>query len=143
MAKLIDALKLTLQHKTVFALAFALSLANLLFSFWGDYLLFRALHQDIPYSFIAFSSAFSTIAGIFSPMPGGLGVWELSRAYLFKTYYNIGEIAVVMTLIRRLLTYFALGIIHVLNATVWSRYTGNIAAPKAEDTPPLKQAEGV
>ena len=142
LAKLFNALRLTLQHKTIFVLAFALSLANLLFSFWGDYLLFRALHQDIPYSFIAFSSAFSTIAGIFSPMPGGLGVWELSRAYLFKAYYNIGEIAVVMTLIRRLLTYFALGIIHVLNATVWSRYTGEVAAPKTEDAPPLQQAEG-
>lgn len=129
LTKMFSALRATVTHKTAFSIALVLSLANLMLSFWGDQLLFRALHQGIPYTFIAFSSAFTTVAGLFSPMPGGLGVWELSRAFLFKTYYNIGEIAVVMTLLRRVMTYLALGIIHILNATLWARYAGEGVVP--------------
>lgn len=119
--KFVLALKRTLVRKDVFATGICISVANLTLHFWADQLLFKALHQDIPYGFIVFSSAFSAMAGMFSPLPSGVGVWELSRAYLFKTYYGIGELAVVMTLMRRLLTYLALGVIYMVNALLLAR----------------------
>jgi uncharacterized protein (TIRG00374 family) len=114
--KLIVALQKTLRRKEVFAIGLGISLLNLLVHFWADQMLFKALQQDIPFGFIMFSSAFSAMAGWLSPLPSGLGVWELSRAYLFKTYYNIGELAVVMTLLRRLLTYAAMGVVYAASA---------------------------
>jgi uncharacterized protein (TIRG00374 family) len=104
----------TVMQTRVFLAAFAISIINLLVNFLGDFLLFKALGQQIPYSFIAFSSSFATVTGLISPLPSGLGVWELSRAYLFETYYAIGEIAVLMTLIRRLLSYLMLGLLYLI-----------------------------
>ena len=109
-----SAIKNAVLQKEVFAFGAALTLANLVLSFWGDQLLFKAMGQDIPYTFIVFSSSFTTIAGILSPMPGGFGVWELSRAFLFKTYFNIADLAVIMTLLRRFLTYIALAILYLV-----------------------------
>ena len=114
--KMLRALRATLARKDLFVAALSVSFLNLLISYWGDQLLFKALGQEISYSFIAFSSAFANLAGMLSPLPSGLGVWELSRAYLFKAYYGIGELAVVMTLMRRLLTYVAMGILYLGHA---------------------------
>jgi uncharacterized membrane protein YbhN (UPF0104 family) len=113
--KAILVLQKTLKRKDLFVLALGISLLNALVHFWADQLLFKALQQDIPFGFIVFSSAFSAMAGWLSPLPSGLGVWELSRAYLFKAYYGIGELAVFMTLLRRLLTYAVMGFIYMVN----------------------------
>lgn len=117
----IHALQKTLRRKDFFVIGLSISVLNSLVHFWADQLLFKALQQDIPYGFVVFSSAFSAMAGWLSPLPSGLGVWELSRAYLFKAYYHIGELAVIMTLLRRLLTYAAMGVIYALNALFISR----------------------
>lgn len=120
--KFILAFQKTLTRKYIFVGCISISVVNLMVHFWADQLLFKALQQDIPYGFVVFSSAFSAMAGMFSPLPSGVGVWELSRAYLFKTYYGIGELAVIMTLMRRLLTYLALGVIYMVNALLMARY---------------------
>jgi uncharacterized protein (TIRG00374 family) len=119
--KAMSALQKTLKRKDIFALALALSLLNSATHFWADQLLFKALQQNIPYGFVMFSSAFSAMAGWLSPLPSGLGVWELSRAYLFKAYYGIGELAVIMTLLRRLLTYGVMALIYAVNAFFLTR----------------------
>jgi uncharacterized membrane protein YbhN (UPF0104 family) len=126
--KMLRALRATLARKDIFVAGLIVSFLNLLVSYWGDQLLFKALGQEISYSFIAFSSAFANLAGMLSPMPSGLGVWELSRAYLFKTYYGIGELAVVMTLMRRLLTYVAMGILYLGHAVFIARRSLPISA---------------
>ena len=117
----------TFTRTRIFLLAFTVSIVNLLLNFLGDYILFQALAQQIPYSFIAFSSSFATVTGLISPLPSGLGVWELSRAYLFETYYAIGEVAVLMTLLRRLLSYVMLGLLYLLTAKTTSLRTAGEA----------------
>ncbi|MDZ7305322.1 MAG: flippase-like domain-containing protein [candidate division KSB1 bacterium] len=129
---LVAALQKTLRRKDIFALALGISFLNLLVHFWADQLLFKALQQDIPFGFVVFSSAFSAMAGLLSPLPSGLGVWELSRAYLFKTYYHIGELAVIMTLLRRLLTYTVMGVIYCVSTFFVTR-DKNLAIPEMAD----------
>jgi len=119
--KSMNALQKTLKRKDIFAAALGLSLLNSAAHFWADQLLFKALQQNIPYGFIMFSSAFSAMAGWLSPLPSGLGVWELTRAWLFKAYYGIGELAVIMTLLRRLLTYGVMGVIYTVNVLFLTR----------------------
>jgi uncharacterized membrane protein YbhN (UPF0104 family) len=128
--KLKTALRKTMRRKEIFLAGVCLSIANQLVFYWGDYLLFKALQQEVPFGFVVFSSAFAAMAGWLSPLPSGAGVWEISRAYLFKTFYGIGEIAVIMTLLRRLLTYLGMGVIYLAGSLF---FAGNkdLDAPEA------------
>ena len=58
-----------------------------------------------------FVGAFTNIVVLLAPLPGGLGVREISGAYLFKLFYNLGEIAVNMVLLSRLFSLVALVIL--------------------------------
>ncbi len=119
--KLSVAVRQTLKRKDIFVLGFVITFANLFVSYLGDQLLFRSLGQQIPYGFIIFTGAFANLAGMLSPLPSGLGVWELSRAYFFDAFYGIAELAVLMTLLRRLMTYVSMGVLYGVNALLATR----------------------
>lgn len=102
---LISAISDSIQQRKYFTLAFFQTLLILFLSFFCDWLIFRALGLNISYSFVVMVFSFSTIAGFLSPLPGGIGVREVSNVYLFKIFYNIGELALIVTILRRASDY--------------------------------------
>lgn len=102
---LLVAVRVSFRDLKCFTAAAVLSVAILFFSYFCDWLIFRALGLDVPYSFIIMAIAFSTIAGFLSPLPGGVGVREISNAYIFRLFYNMGEFALIVTILRRGLDY--------------------------------------
>jgi uncharacterized membrane protein YbhN (UPF0104 family) len=102
------ATRMTLRRTDVLLWILAISAINLALTFWADWLLYKSLGFPVPYFFIVFAGALSNLAGFFSPLPGGLGVREVSNTYLYQSFFGIGQIALVATVIRRLLTYGSL-----------------------------------
>jgi uncharacterized membrane protein YbhN (UPF0104 family) len=102
------AIRATFQRTDFLLLILAISGINLALTFWADWLLYKSLGFPVPYPFIVFAGAFSNLAGFFSPLPGGLGVREISNAYLYQSFFGIGQIALAATVIRRLITYGSL-----------------------------------
>jgi uncharacterized protein (TIRG00374 family) len=80
--------------------------------FISDYILVKSLGYDIPLIFLIFVGAFTNIVVILAPLPGGLGVREISGVYLFKFFFNLGEVALVMILLSRLFTFITLFILY-------------------------------
>lgn len=102
------AIRVTFRRIDLLLWILAISAINLALTFWADWLLYKSLGFPTPYLFIVFAGALSNIAGFFSPLPGGLGVREVSNAYLYQNFFGIGQIALVATVIRRLITYGSL-----------------------------------
>jgi uncharacterized membrane protein YbhN (UPF0104 family) len=102
------AMRATLRRTDLLLWILAISAINLALTFWADWLLYKSLGFPAPYLFIVFAGALSNIVGFFSPLPGGLGLREVSNAYLYQSFFNIGQIALVATVIRRLITYGSL-----------------------------------
>ncbi|RKY92764.1 hypothetical protein DRQ15_01360, partial [candidate division KSB1 bacterium] len=101
----LSAVRISFQQRKYFTIASILTLAILLLSYFCDWLLLRSLGLIVSYSFVIMAFAFSTIVGFLSPLPGGVGVREVSNAYLFKIFYNAGEFAFFATFLRRVLDY--------------------------------------
>jgi len=99
------AVKDSYQQRSYFFMAMFLTILLLILSFLCDWLTLRALGIKLSYTFVVMTFSFSTIAGFLSPLPGGIGVREISNAYLFKVFYNLGEIALLVTVLRRSLDY--------------------------------------
>ena len=102
------AARMTLRRTDLLLWIMAISAFNLALTLWADWLLYKSLGFSVPYFFIVFAGALSNLAGLFSPLPGGLGVREVSNTYLYQNFFGIGQIALVATVIRRLLTYGSL-----------------------------------
>jgi len=102
---LFSAIKTSFQQRKYLFIAFGLTSVILLLSFLCDLLILRALGLIVPYHFVIMTFSFSTIMGFLSPLPGGIGVNELSNTYLFKIFYNAGEFAFFATFLRRVLDY--------------------------------------
>mgnify|MGYP001107491019 CR=1 FL=1 len=80
--------------------------------FISDYIVLLSLGFKVPLNFVIFVGAFTNIIVLLAPLPGGLGVREITGAYLFKIFFNLGEIAVIMILLNRLISYIALAILY-------------------------------
>jgi len=102
---LFSAVKTSFKQRKYFFIAFSLTFVILLLSFLCDLLILRALGLIVPYHFVIMAFSFSAIMGFLSPLPGGIGVNELSNTYLFKIFYNAGEFAFFATFLRRVLDY--------------------------------------
>ena len=116
--KLTQAFQISWLRKDLFLIAFGITVVNLLLTFWGDKLLFRSLGFDIPYIFVVFSSSFSSIASLLSPLPGGIGIREIANGYFYKEFYNLGAIAVLAVLIRRVITYISLILLFIFERSL-------------------------
>ena len=86
-------------------LAAFVTLILITLSFLCDWFMLKAVGVKMSFTFVVMAFSFSTIAGFLSPLPGGLGVREISNAYLFKMFYNLGEIALIVTVLRRALDF--------------------------------------
>ncbi len=109
---IIAAFHMTRKRKDVIAGSIMLTMLALFIWFICDYLLLLSLGHRLPFNFLIFVSAFTNIVVLLAPLPGGLGVREMSGAYLFKVFYNLGEIAVIMVLLSRLFSLVGLVILY-------------------------------
>jgi len=117
------AYKLSAKRKDLFLVALLITVVNLFLTFYADKLLFKSMGFTIPYIFVIFSSSFSSIAALISPLPGGIGIREIANGYFYKIFYNLGEVAVAAIIIRRLITYFSLILLFVLERLFSSHFS--------------------
>lgn len=109
----LTALKTTQNKYNLLIFSLLVTIINYLLTFFADMWLYQSLGFKVSYFFIIFSGCFAHFVALLSPLPGGLGIREVSTAYLFKLFNNLGEIAAVAVFIRRLMTYLALGLLFV------------------------------
>jgi len=106
------AIGITSKRKDLILLSFGLTIIALFLWFVCDYVLLASLGYTLPFSFLIFVGAFTNIMVLLAPLPGGLGVREISGAYLFELFFNLGEVAVVMVLLSRLFAFMGLAILY-------------------------------
>ncbi len=106
------AFRLTRRRIDIIIKSIGLTIIALFIWFICDYLLLLSLGYKLPLTFLIFVGAFTNIIVLLAPLPGGLGVREISGAYLFKCFYNLGEIAVIMVLLSRLFSLVGLVILY-------------------------------
>ncbi len=121
--KIVRALYLTLAEKKVMLIVFLLTVVNLFISFLGDWFLFKGVGVNVPYTFVVFSSAIATFIGFVSPLAGGIGIREVVNAYLFKLYFNLGEVAFLTTILRRILTYISIAFVFIILNLLFGKIT--------------------
>lgn len=109
---MITAFRLTRRRRDIVIKSVSLTLIALFIWFVCDYLLLLSLGHKLPLNFLIFVGAFTNIIVLLAPLPGGLGVREISGAYLFKLFYNLGEVAVIMVLLSRLFSLVSLVILY-------------------------------
>lgn len=112
---ILAAFRLTRRRKDIIIKSIVLTVIALFIWFVCDYLLLTSLGYKLPLNFLIFVGAFTNIIVLLAPLPGGLGVREISGAYLFKLFYNLGEIAVIMVLLSRLFSLVSLVILYVFD----------------------------
>ncbi len=88
----------------VFSVTIFLSFIAWLFEFFGFYIILRSFTINISVLLSSYIYSFATIVGSLSMLPGGLGATEGSLAFLLIENGFEKEIAVVATLIIRLVT---------------------------------------
>ena len=109
---IVAAFNLTRKRKDIILGSIVLTIVALFTWFVCDYLLLISLGYKLQLNFLIFVGAFTNIVVILAPLPGGLGVREISGAYLFKVFYNLGEIAVIMVLLSRLFALIGLVVLY-------------------------------
>ncbi len=88
----------------VFSVSLFLSFIAWLFEFFGFYIILRSFTINISALLSSYIYSFATIVGSLSMLPGGLGATEGSLTFLLSNNGFEKEIAVVATLIIRLVT---------------------------------------
>jgi uncharacterized protein (TIRG00374 family) len=109
---LITAIRQTKKRLDILLWVVLITIIYLVIWFISDYILVKSLGYDLPLFFVIFAGAFTNIVVILAPLPGGLGVREISSAYLYKIFFNLGEVALVMILLSRLFTFITLFILY-------------------------------
>lgn len=111
---IIMAFQLTRKRVDLILWSIVITFGYLFVLFVSDYLVLLSLGFKIPLNFIIFVGAFTNIIVLVAPLPGGLGVREITGAYLYKIFYELGEIAIIMILLNRLISYIALAILYLI-----------------------------
>ena len=109
---LIVAIGQTKKRLDILVWVVLITLIYLIVWFVSDYILVRSLGYHVPLLFLIFVGAFTNIVVILAPLPGGLGVREISGAYLFKVFFDLGEVALVMILLSRLIAFITIFILY-------------------------------
>lgn len=109
-----NAVKITRKRWDCLIYSGLISTFNLIMSFFGFWLLIVALgHPEITLTFVIFSSGLTNIVGAVSPLPGGLGVREITIYGLYDIYFGLGGVAFLAIILMRLITYLALLILFI------------------------------
>ncbi|MBN1155410.1 flippase-like domain-containing protein [candidate division KSB1 bacterium] len=89
--------------------SYLITLVNLIISYYVFWFLLKTLgHPEIDVTFVIFAGTITNIMGLISPMPGGIGVREITIYGLYDFYYGLGGIAFLAIIIMRIITYVSL-----------------------------------
>lgn len=90
-------------------LSYFITLVNLIVSYYVVWLVLRTLgHPEIEMTFIIFAGTITNLISLISPIPGGVGVKEITIYGMYDLYFQLGGIAFLALLIMRLVTYLSL-----------------------------------
>lgn len=113
--KLIEAIKLTGKRYDCIIYSYLITIFNLVISYYVFWLLISTLgHPEIEFTFVVFAGTITNLLGLLSPLPGGIGVRELTIFGLYDFYFNLGGIAFLAIILMRIITYLALFLLFLL-----------------------------
>ncbi len=122
--KLIEATKLTGKRYDYIAYSYLITLLNLIISYWVFWFLIATLgHPEIEFTFVVFAGTITNLLGLLSPLPGGIGVRELTIFGLYDVYFGLGGIAFLAIIIMRIITYFSLFLLFLMERLFASMLT--------------------
>jgi len=100
---------ITKKRKDCLFFSYLITIVNLIVSYYVVWLVFRTLgHPEIELTFIIFAGTITNLLSLISPIPGGIGVKEITIYGLYDLYFELGGIAFLSLLILRLVTYLSL-----------------------------------
>jgi uncharacterized protein (TIRG00374 family) len=115
----IDTIKITRRRKDYLLYSFLISIFNLIISYYTFWLVIATLgHPEIDLTFVIFAGMITNFLSLISPIPGGVGVRELTSYGLYDFYFGLGGIAFLAILIMRLITYLSLFITFLLERSI-------------------------
>jgi uncharacterized protein (TIRG00374 family) len=125
--KLIETVNITRKRVDYLSYSYIISIVNLIFSFVVFWMLIATLgHPEVPFTFVVVAGTITNFMALISPIPGGLGVKEITIYGLYDFYYGLGGFAFIAILLMRLITYLAL----FLSFLIERIYTGIEARKK-------------
>jgi uncharacterized protein (TIRG00374 family) len=112
------------------SLSYLITIVNLIVSYYVVWLVLRTLgHPEIEITFIIFAGTITNLISLISPIPGGVGVKEITIYGMYDLYFQLGGIAFLALLIMRLVTYLSLFLCFLSERAV----TGLILAKKKKE----------
>jgi len=107
--KFLEAFKLSSSRIDYVSYSYLITLVNLIISYYIFWFLIKSLgHPEIDLTFIIFAGTITNIMGLISPLPGGIGVREITIYGLYDFYFGLGGIAFIAIIIMRIITYVSL-----------------------------------
>ena len=95
-------------------ICYLISIVNLIALNFAFLLVFKSFgHAEVGLTFVIFAAMVTNFVSIISPLPGGLGLRELTSYGLYDLYFGIGGIAFLAILTMRLITYISLLLLFV------------------------------
>ena len=127
--KFTEAVKSTGSRLDCILFSYLITIFNLVISYWAFQLMLSTLgHPEVGFTFVFFAGTITNIVGLLSPFPGGIGVRELTIYGLYDFYFGLGGIAFLSMVLMRIITYFALFLLFILERTI----SGLLNAQKLE-----------
>ncbi|MDZ7265111.1 MAG: flippase-like domain-containing protein [candidate division KSB1 bacterium] len=100
---------ITRKRLDYLSLSYFITIVNLIVSYYVVWLVLRTLgHPEIEITFIIFAGTITNLISLISPIPGGVGVKEITIYGMYDLYFHLGGIAFLALLIMRLVTYLSL-----------------------------------
>ena len=121
---------ITKKRVDYLSFSYLITIVNLIVSYYVVWLVLRTLgHPEIELTFIIFAGTITNLLSLISPIPGGVGVKEITIYGLYDLYFQLGGIAFLSLLIMRLVTYLSL----FLSFLIERAFTGLYLAKKRKE----------
>ncbi len=115
----IETIKITRRRKDYLLYSILITIINLIISYYIFWLVIATLgHPEIDLTFVIFAGSITNFLSLISPIPGGVGVRELTSYGLYDFYFGLGGIAFLAIIIMRLITYLSLFITFLLERSI-------------------------
>lgn len=107
--QLISSFRIIGRKPKYILICYAITLLNLVALNFAFLMVFKSFgYSQIGLTFVIFAAMVTNFVSILSPLPGGLGMRELTSYGLYDLYFGIGGIAIIAILTMRLITYISL-----------------------------------
>ncbi|MFZ5516453.1 MAG: lysylphosphatidylglycerol synthase transmembrane domain-containing protein [Candidatus Zhuqueibacterota bacterium] len=104
-----EAIHLTKKRVDYVVYSYIITIVNLIISYYVFWMVVATLgHPEVDLTFVIFAGTITNFLGLISPIPGGVGVREITIYGLYDFYYGLGGIAFLAIVLMRLITYLSL-----------------------------------